>query len=241
MSIENLNNATAAQNALTSRVNEFLDDADAQIQERRDAYDDLANDLNSLFWRWVFIDQNNGDDTNDGSFNSPMKTIQEAAKILPNGTTSVFRFIGDYRLTEREFMQRGYYVFTSADEANPSTLSFAPQIDGVSDLAPAIWMAEALGEIAFQNINIHFESVSAHITQPWTISSKGATAVYFNGCTITADVGMNRYLFENNGVAVLSVKGTTYPTDMDGRWMVGIASGTDSNTVPRLLTTLATL
>jgi len=45
MSLQDINNAAAAQNALSARINAFMDDADAEIEVRRDAYDALAADL----------------------------------------------------------------------------------------------------------------------------------------------------------------------------------------------------
>lgn len=241
MSIEDINNAAAAQNALTARINGFLDTADAQIAQRRNAYDALANDLEGLFYRWVFVDQTNGDDANDGSRESPVQSIRQAAKIQPNGTATVIHIFGDYRVTDRERLARGYYVITSEDDDNRSTISFAPELDAVSLSAPGITMNEALSELHFQKVNLHFEPVSAHVTRPWSISTRGATAVYLQNCDITTAAGNDRVLLENNGVAILTVKSTTYPAEMAGHWMVRIRAGTVSADVPRLLTTLNTL
>ena len=45
MSINDINNAAAAMNQLKARYEGFLDDADAQIANRRASYDELASDL----------------------------------------------------------------------------------------------------------------------------------------------------------------------------------------------------
>ena len=45
MSIENINQAAGAMNALTARMNGFVNNADAQIAQRRAAYDGIAADL----------------------------------------------------------------------------------------------------------------------------------------------------------------------------------------------------
>ncbi|SFQ14504.1 hypothetical protein SAMN05421853_102115 [Roseivivax halotolerans] len=48
MGMSDINNAAAAQNALTARMNAFLDDIDADIATRQAAYDALAADLRSV-------------------------------------------------------------------------------------------------------------------------------------------------------------------------------------------------
>ena len=48
MSINDINNAAAAMNALKERYEGFLNDADAQIAQRQGQYDALANDLKGV-------------------------------------------------------------------------------------------------------------------------------------------------------------------------------------------------
>lgn len=241
MSIEDINAAAAAQNALTARINSFLDDADAEIAARQVAYDALANDLSALFWGQVYVDQLNGDDANPGTLAEPVQTLKKAGEVLPNGTTTKIVLIGDYRFEDTEFFDRGTYQIVSADNANKSVISFAPEIDGVKVNAPRFNANEPFVEFWFDNVVIHLEPVSAHISYPWCFSSKGSVGVYLVDSQITVAAGCDRKLIENNGVVMLTVKSTTYPAEMAGLWVVGVAASTPSADVPRVLTTLATL
>jgi hypothetical protein len=75
MGIEDINNAAAAMNALTARMNQFVGDADAQIAARRNAYDAIAADLKGIvntrmyFTAFVDPDEPNPTGGDGGTFN----------------------------------------------------------------------------------------------------------------------------------------------------------------------------
>ena len=244
-STEQLTDLIQSGNLWKAAADDMLAERNAALNAHRNGYEtlasDLTDDLTGLFYGWLFVDQISGDDTNDGSRDAPVQTVKQAAKILPNGTTSLIHIIGDYQFTAKEFIPRGYYVITSEDTDNRTTLTFAPQIDGADIEAPGITMNEAMSELHFQKINLHLDPVAAHVTRPWSISTKGSTAIYFQNVAITTAPGNDRVLLENNGVAILSVKATTYPAEMAGHWMVGVTAGTLATAEARLLTTLDTL
>jgi len=95
MGIQDINNAAAAQNALTARLNAFLDSIDAEIDTRRAAYDALASDLNEVvedkLTHRIYMDASNGSDENSGSSNNPLATLPEAFRRLVPGSTAEIR------------------------------------------------------------------------------------------------------------------------------------------------------
>lgn len=100
MSIQDINNAAAAMNALKIRYDDFLQDADSQIAQRQAAYDSLAADLEDtvqdVSYRLVFVDPVNGSDANDGKgAQSAVKTLPQAYSKAMNGGTLYIRIVGE--------------------------------------------------------------------------------------------------------------------------------------------------
>jgi len=87
MSIDNINQAATAMNALTARMNNFVGDADAQIAQRRAAYDGLAADLKGVvngqmyFVGYVKPNEPNPTNIDGGTF----LTIYDAVVRSPYG------------------------------------------------------------------------------------------------------------------------------------------------------------
>lgn len=88
MSIEKINQAAGAMNALTARMNGFVNDADVQIAQRRAAYDGLANNLKNVvnnqmyFLGYVYPDEPNPTLIDGGTFN----TIKQCIEAAPSGS-----------------------------------------------------------------------------------------------------------------------------------------------------------
>jgi|GEM_PF-2189888 len=95
MGIQDINNAAAAQNALTVRLNSFLDSIDADIATRRAAYDALASDLNEVvedkLTQLIYMDASTGSDENPGTSTYPLVTLAEAFRRLTPGSRAEIR------------------------------------------------------------------------------------------------------------------------------------------------------
>jgi hypothetical protein len=91
MGMEDINNAAGAQNALTARVNAFLDSIDADIATRQAAYAALAADLVGIVKTQMsksYFVSPNGSDANDGlSRDTPFATIDRVFDYAPKGST----------------------------------------------------------------------------------------------------------------------------------------------------------
>lgn len=90
MSLQDLTQAAAAQNALTARINAFFD----QLESDRDDYAGLAADLAAVvsakLKQTFYVDAVAGNDAGPGTVASPMKTIEAAAaKVLPGGNVKI--------------------------------------------------------------------------------------------------------------------------------------------------------
>ena len=91
MSIENINQAAEAMNALTARMNAFVQEAKDEINVRRDAYDDLANDLVEVVKKQMSLSyfvSPNGSNLNNGlSREAPLATLGRVFEIAPKAST----------------------------------------------------------------------------------------------------------------------------------------------------------
>lgn len=87
MGMTDINNAAGAQNALTARMNAFLDTIDADIATRQAAYDALASNLSAVvdaemnFLAYVDPDEANPTNVDGGTFTS----ISAAVDASPRG------------------------------------------------------------------------------------------------------------------------------------------------------------
>tara|TARA_R100000789_G_scaffold25958_1_gene28942 strand:- start:1694 stop:2515 length:822 start_codon:yes stop_codon:yes gene_type:complete len=100
MSINDITNAAAAMNALKVRYQEFFDDTDNDIGQRRAAYDGLASDLSGIvdnkLTATFYIDAENGDDTSDkGNVPNPLNTLAEAFSRMVPGGKYIVKLFGD--------------------------------------------------------------------------------------------------------------------------------------------------
>lgn len=82
MGMTDINNAAAAQNALTARINAFLDSIDADVATRQAAYDALAGDLVGVV-------------SNQMTFTGTVDPADPAPNSVDGGTFTSFRTLID--------------------------------------------------------------------------------------------------------------------------------------------------
>ncbi len=124
MSIEDINNAAAAQNALTARINGFMDDADDQIGQRQQAYDNLAGNLRGVVadeMHWVAtVDPAAVEVTgNDGTY----QTIKAAIDDAPRGGMITLNIAEGVQLTLADQITSVKAQHVRLVSANPSDKS----------------------------------------------------------------------------------------------------------------------
>ena len=104
MAITDINNAAAAMNALSARATGFFDNLDADIDVRRDAYDDLVGDIRNAaagvlgFEATVDPDIDNPSEIDGGTFNTIGAAL--AASPASSHVRLVLAAGKDYPLTE---------------------------------------------------------------------------------------------------------------------------------------------
>lgn len=191
MGIEDINNAAAAMNALTARMNQFVGDADAQIAARRDAYDAIAADLKGIvntrmyFTAFVDPDEQNPSGLDGGTFN----LLADAIDASPAGC---FLFVTlaagkTHRVVNNTSLNgRGIFVVSSAGDTKP-VVEFTAGSSETHNIVRGFGFSYGGGSINFASCDIVLpEKVDPNL--PWTASP--APMLY--APAITVRVGLYR-------------------------------------------------
>jgi|GEM_PF-5900536 len=88
-----------AANSLTNAVSGKMAEIDQAVD---DAVTGIPLEIRKQMDRTVYIDQTNGDDNNDGSSNSPLKSVGRAAQLTPSGGSLNLLLLEDYVFAVRE-------------------------------------------------------------------------------------------------------------------------------------------
>lgn len=168
MGMTDINNAAAAQNALTARINAFLDTIDADIATRQAAYDALAGDLvgeieNRMhFDAYVYPDEANPTEIPNGSFN----TIKDAIEAAPSGARVMCR------------LQSGKTHTIDADvQSDNKSISIVPFGAGDRPIIQCAAYVDAWGTNSmggFQGAHTRLDISSCDITLPTAKADAGA-------------------------------------------------------------------
>ena len=119
---------------------------------RKKVWDDVGGALGQ-FNRTFYVDADNGDDNNDGSSDSPFKTIKKAVNSVPVGGKGIIKLKGDFLIEEEYFKVH----FT----ANNKILAFYP-VDSSGSNITFKWVADStnsyqsIGGFAFNNCYVLF-------------------------------------------------------------------------------------
>ena len=210
------------------------------------------NEVSNLgFW----VDQQFGDDAQEGTADAPLQTIQQAIDLAVfNGRVQI-NLIGDYELTENVLTRGRYVHIRSASVASPSRLTFMRSLlNNTSNTRRQLarFIPNDNGEISFSRIiyvipdTVGFSggarSSVSHTISGFSSLRDSFLSVFFSSCTIEipADsfgsvigwtqglwVGVINCTFPNQ-----SARGNLLSTHTD-------VNGTDPNTITRLITNLS--
>ena len=86
-----------ASNNLTGAVNSKMNEIDQKVDEATASVPDAVRKLSSQSF---FVDQVSGDDANDGSASSPIKSVNEAARRTPSMAKCEAILLNDYNFDD---------------------------------------------------------------------------------------------------------------------------------------------
>lgn len=207
MSIENINQAATAMNALTARMNSFVGDADAQIAQRQAAYDALASSLKNivnsqmLFTAVVDPDEANPTLIGGGTFT----TIAQVFTKAPAGSyVNIVLKPGKIYPMSSEILVYGCKVqFAPAQTGDKPIIKFDAK-GGVNFNSLNGFVPLAGSFLRFSRVHLELPTEKADPNLPW--SSTNTAVRYQPGGQ--ANVGLDACLVTGGeGVGVASCNG----------------------------------
>jgi hypothetical protein len=205
-----------------------------------------------------YVDQVNGLDTNAGTQAAPFKTVNKAIAATPNSGVCGIVLLSDYILDSQVSINCSLLIM----KGEGGTRTLRPKYYAAVD-ALGVFSDNRLGGFTFQRqgasmeireMNIHFPTAVGVTPAPansrlnsllrtyGSYSVPPIMAVQMNTVTVTKEAGYLGALIGGGASCVaLGCGGVSFPSDFGGFYIDGVAAGTDSKSVPRLVTNLATL
>ena len=205
-----------------------------------------------------YVDQVNGLDTNAGTQAAPFRTINKAIAATPkSGVCGVF-LLSDYSLDSQIALDCALLILKgegSTRTLRPKYYLATDPLSGLSDNRLAGFMFQRQGsQMEIRELNIHLPTAVGVSPAPvngrlnsllrhyGSYSVPPIMAIQMNTVTITKDSGFVGSLVGGGASCIaLGCGGVNFPSDFAGSYMDGIAAGTDTKNVPRLVTNLASL
>jgi len=231
MSITDINNAAAAQNGVTARMNAFLDNIDADIATKQAAYAALAGNLKGVvatsmnFVAYVNPGQANPTNVNGGTFT----TIAAAVNAAPFGASVTAHLAaGGTHFVPDSIDLRNRRVKLVKHGAGDAPVVY--HTCGFTGVHNAIYGFQSLngGSLRAEGIAFFMED-KVNAGAPWSNTScvmeyatGGNITAELSGCTVTGHTGQRFTAVLTGGQVRLALRSTTFDGPI---YAVGSCSG----------------
>lgn len=201
-----------------------------------------------------YVDPVIGLDTNPGTAALPFRTIEKCLASTPNSGVCGVYLLKDYDLASQIDISCSLMIIKGATGVEKLRVKYYSNVNnGVTDTR--------MGGFAFQRqgANIEMRELTLELPSPAGITPLNNRAnslfrtfgsysvppvmgVQMNTVNVTKAADWVGFLISASASCVaLGCGSVTFPTDFGGRYIDGIAAGTDTKTLSRVLTNLATL
>ncbi|MEG0858974.1 MAG: hypothetical protein RSD81_06525 [Pseudomonas sp.] len=204
-----------------------------------------------LMERIWYVNQLSGDDSAAGTLNAPLKTIDKAASNTPAGGVCVVRLQTDYVHSTALVSALRVLNILSDVVGTKRKLSLVYRSDGefpyLSGFGLPTW-----GAIGLKDIQLVYPSPAGMNPAPvgsanamlkiYSANVSSIIALKLDACDVQAPADFSGCMMPANGNAIAFESiATSYPTGWAGRYISGVAAGTDTKTLSNVMTNLATL
>lgn len=205
------------------------------------------------FDKKLYVNQVTGDDTAAGTAEAPLKTIAMALTITPQGGFCDVVLQTDYTLTQGiAVLGRVLTIYSDQTGVKRKLKAsyYAPAGGGASWLAGFIFYSG--GVVMLGDVTLELPSATGVLPVPvgtrnaffTSYSSGGSDEIRakLSSCEIVSAAGSNAWLAGAGASSIsLQVTSTTFPENFAGRYIYGVAGGTNPATLSNVLTNLPTL
>jgi len=227
MALEDLVAATTAMNDLTAEVAGKM----GLIDDKVDAATASVPDVLNRIW---YVNQNTGDDANDGSIGAPFKTFAPGISKEAHGGNYKYTLQSDFTV-DKIYTHNGSSVIIQSDIGPTNRkLIYAAEIDGATSHSPGFALSQG-GNIQFHDIHFRSITLSGHVTNGGMMRALLPVYIRLWRCEFEFPAGSDLTLLGNLGYYTLYFQSVTIPAEMPGMYMEGISAGTDPRTLDAIL------
>lgn len=236
--------------ALSSKVTSLIDYFNGK-KAGIDASVSAAVAAIPLLDRTWYVNQLTGDDNAAGTANAPLKSIDKAAANTPAGGTCLILLQADYEHATAVVATQRVINITSDVSGIKRKLTLKYITDGTNSYLSGFGLP-SWGSLGLREITLVIPSPAGVVPTPagsanclikiYSSRIVAMLGLKLDACEVQAPADFVGYLIPGtaNG-AVLQITSTSVPSGFGGRYVIGVASGTASNTLGNLVTNLATL
>lgn len=221
-------------------LKQYFEGIRANINSDLNAAANRVGDTRRVF----FVDQENGDDTNDGATpQSPLKTLNKASERSVWGGYLGVRLMNDYVVDQDVTFRPGSVQIRSDIQGLMRNISFADYENNGTIQSARLATTQDICSFNLESIRLNSRVTDAISTRRYMFAAHGAVFITLTSSEIAASEGDNlRFLQAGAGGKGFSLINSVASEHMAGLWIEGVAAGTDSFTVRHLAyTNLPTL
>ncbi|WP_237457315.1 hypothetical protein, partial [Leisingera sp. MMG026] len=122
------------------------------------------------------MDQDNGNDTFEGSLESPLKSIEEAiARGFSPGWLKI-NLLSDYHMDSVVQLNPGFHEIVSSDANAVRRITFADRVDNTDTRSPRFNSSTQMTSYRFSGIRFVAQQMAGHISNFGMIASHGVAS-----------------------------------------------------------------
>lgn len=232
----------------TDLLQAYLDDKaarDAEVLGYGQSITGLIGDVAAASTLTLSVDAVLGDDVALGTEETPLKTIEAALARVPSGGRLKIKLLSDY-VIDRLIQLEGGTLYIVGDGAQRQiTFAEVDPDNPAAERSPGFMPRDggSINYLRFQSIDLvgAQNPTPAAVVLPAFFQVNSPMFVRMLGCEIILPPGSDQWIFAANGFVSFNITTTVIPSDIAGRWVQGVTSGTDPLTLPMVQTNLVTL
>lgn len=194
-----------------------------------------------------YVHQLNGIDTNDGTINAPLKTIDKALANTPYGGICAILLQADYTMTANVANIEGRFLELRSDD--PANRRFLRpvyyDVSGVTQLTA--FPASGGNALHLRDLKVELPSaagltvtaINNCLMRAGSTTSSAVFPIKMTDTTVTDLAGATANIVSAGASAVIfECIGVTFPASFGGRYISGVPSGTAPNTLANVMSNL---
>jgi hypothetical protein len=226
---------TAAAEGLLTYFQGVRGDIEQDRANMRGQVNAFTEDVRDATFTRLYVNRLNGDDTASGTSDDPIASFGEAVSRAPEGGLLEIRLTGNMVMDRRVVLKSGTVHIRSDDTTVHRRIVF--EGEDLNDLSamPRFFAPYVGVGILFNAVEFVAGTSTANVTDArHMITCNGLTNVVLRDCQFEVPGGSDQALLGLAHGGGLGLHSTLAPTAMDGRWVEGVAAGTDPSTVQSL-------